>query len=70
MSFHNSFGVSHKSYEIFKGLRQDNLKDYLLTGIENRKKDVGKDDSKINETLFFYPFIGLLNKLATEVVKE
>lgn len=68
MSFKNSFGVSDASYNLFKEIREDNLMDYLLTGINERKEDVGKEDSDINETMFFYPLRGLLNKLASKVV--
>lgn len=68
MSFKKSFGVSQKSLEVFKNNRVQSLRDYILTGLEERKKDINDNDARVEETLFFYPFIGLLNKLASEVV--
>lgn len=68
MSFSKSFGASSSSISLFKKIRKENLIDYALTGIEERKKDVGDDSSLIDETLFFYPLVGLLNRLASEVV--
>ncbi|WP_026914893.1 hypothetical protein [Christiangramia portivictoriae] len=68
--FFKSFGVSQNSYEVFKTMRNENLKDYLLRGLSEREKDLNSHDSPIEETLFFYPFIGLLNELASKVAQK
>lgn len=67
MDFSKSFGISSSSYEVFKEIRNENLQEYLLKGLEERKKDVNDNKSKLEETLFFYPFTGLLNELGSKV---
>lgn len=46
------------------------LSDSLIKGLQN-KKDVDKvsDETDLEETLFFYPLVGLLHKLAFEISK-
>ncbi len=70
LDFNKSFGVSSASYEVFKEIRNENIHDYLLQGLHDRKKDVNDTASSLEETLFFYPFIGLLNELAAKVVNQ
>jgi hypothetical protein len=58
------FGIDTEAYEKFKNLRTENIKDYLRQGLKAFYK---KEDKQIEETLFFYPLIGILNKLAYEL---
>lgn len=68
MNFNKSFGISSSAYELFKDIRGENLKDYLLIGLKERKKDVDDTSSVIEETLFFYPLVGILNEYASKVI--
>jgi hypothetical protein len=62
----NSFAISEEAYLKFKELRNLNLSNYLEYGIKSNKKREGQ---KIEETLFFYPLIGLLNSLSFELAQ-
>ena len=53
--------ISNDAYAVFKEMREDNISDYLVRGLRSFYK---KDNSPIVETLFFYPLIGILNKLS------
>ena len=63
--FRDYFNVSQKSLEVFKNQINNYLKDYLDEGLEyNQKLDEAEEnDKEIEETLFFYPIIGTINKL-------
>lgn len=60
----NEFNINTKAYNKFKEKRSLKLVDYLDAGIKSYYKS---EEDKIEETLFFYPFIGLLNELAIEL---
>ena len=47
-------------------LDKDDLKEFLERGIKEKQAEM-ESDRKIEETLFFYPLIGVLNKLAREI---
>ena len=50
---------------------QEKVNEYLKDGINRRQQelaDMNASDS-LDETLFFYPFVGLLNELAREISK-
>ncbi|MBZ9621289.1 hypothetical protein, partial [Psychroflexus lacisalsi] len=53
-----------KSYSVFKSLRSEGLTDLITRGINAYHKT---KDTNIGETLFFYPLIGVMNKLAFEL---
>ena len=59
-----NFGIDNSAYLKFKGMRSLNIKDFLEQGLEAFYKTPEKH---IEETLFFYPLIGILNKLAFEL---
>jgi len=49
-----------------KDFIKDEMKDELLLGINDRLKELnGETESQINESLFFYPLVGILSGLAT-----
>lgn len=53
--------IDHKAYSVFKNVRESGIQEFLIRGIHAYYK---KPNSKISETLFFYPLIGILNKLS------
>ena len=59
-----AFNIELQAYSLFKGMRDEDIKEYLLRGIKSFYK---KDEQHIEETLFFYPLIGILNKLSFEL---
>lgn len=63
----SEFGIDRKAYEIFKGMRHEKIKDLIVLGIRAFNK---KGESPIEETIFFYPLIGILHSLAVELSKK
>ena len=55
------YGIDPNAYDLFKEMRSENLPSYLKRGLNTFHKD---KTSNIEETLFFYPLIGVLNSLA------
>lgn len=76
MNYHNyfrdKFGADVSIFEDVNNLLlADDLNEYLKGGIEVRSKEIdamGAGD-EIDETLFFYPIVGLLNSMAREISK-
>ena len=69
MKFVDYFTVSPKALQVFKLQVNKDLRDYLEQGIEFNHKldgDIGKDE-EIEESLFFYPLIGVINNLTKEL---
>lgn len=69
LNFRNCFGVSNKSIKVFNEIKSDDLIDFLMQGVDNLRLDTVEDDA-LGETLFFFPLIGKLNELATEIVNK
>jgi hypothetical protein len=59
-----NFGIDNSAYLKFKNMRSLNIQDFLEQGLKAFYKSPEKH---IEETLFFYPLIGILNKLAFEL---
>ncbi|MCD5382776.1 hypothetical protein LR002_01495 [Candidatus Gracilibacteria bacterium] len=57
----SKFIIEPSAYQVFKDTREKGIKDYLIRGIKAYYK---KNDVYIEESLFFYPLIGILNKLS------
>ena len=55
------FIIELSAYKVFKNTREDGIKDFLVRGINAYHKE---NDMYIEESLFFYPLIGILNKLS------
>ena len=55
------FIIEPSAYQVFQDTRDSGIKDYLIRGIKAYHK---KNDVYIEESLFFYPLIGILNKLS------
>jgi len=58
------YNIELKAWETFRRLRGDNIREYLKRGIKAYYKN---SEKHIEETLFFYPLIGILNKLSFEL---
>ena len=54
---------------INKLFTEENVKEYLKEGIDRKRQELADMSAKdiIDETLFFYPLIGMLNELAREI---
>lgn len=63
-SYKNNFGLDINLKNVSKIIHQD-IDELFDKGVRYRKTKVEEDDS-INETLFFYPLIGVLNELGNE----
>jgi hypothetical protein len=55
------FIIEPNAYDEFQKIREEGIKDFLLRGINAYYK---KKEDYIEESLFFYPLIGILNKLS------
>lgn len=66
IDFIDEFGISKKSLKVFDKNKSSDLEDFIMAGLDAAKKD-SNDDEALSETLFFYPLIGKLNELASEI---
>ena len=69
--FANTFNASRKFSTEAKECCKKDLQEYTKQGLEAKQKDLdawgsGKD-VEIEETLFFYPLVAVLNRLALEI---
>jgi hypothetical protein len=70
-SFKNNFGVETSSFDIAKSecLKNNDLETYTSKGMEQKLKEVSKDDV-IEETMFFYPLVGMINELSNVIFEN
>lgn len=66
LNFKDEFGISTASLKVFDNHKSTDLEDYIMAGLDEAKKDSDENEA-LSETLFFYPLIGKLNELATEI---
>jgi hypothetical protein len=66
MNFNDEFGISQASLKVFEEMKSYDLEDCVMEGLDRVKAD-SNDDEPLSETLFFYPLVGKLNELATEI---
>lgn len=68
-SYVNKFDAERSKWEIVQKWCQRDIKNYLTDGINNKKEEIEQTgaEPKIEETLFFYPFVGILNMVAQKV---
>ena len=69
-NFTDNFGVDSKSVRIVKDNCRRDLANYLKNGIASKLDDVDDRDKEVDETLFFYPLIGVLNEIESEIAKD
>lgn len=67
ISIKSKFMIEPSAYKVFQEIRDNDIKDFLVRGIKAYYK---KDDTKIEESLFFYPLIGILNRLANALANN
>ena len=66
-SFEDKLGISSNAIKIAEEVCRDYLPSFLAEGIEMKKTEGFKPKKKLEETLFFYPLLGVLNNLAHEI---
>jgi hypothetical protein len=67
----NDFGIKKEAYDKFKEMRSDQLLVFLKKGVELKvESEGGNSNIEIEESLFFYPLIGVLNKLALKLATK
>lgn len=64
--FKSNFGVTERSLKIVRDKYSRDLKTYLSRGLEQKMKDVSEDD-RIDESLFFFPLVGMVRALINEI---
>ena len=62
-------GVDAKSIQIAKDVCYRDLLTFANRGLRNRLNEVDATD-EIEETLFFYPLVGVLNVLAEAICEQ
>ena len=65
---HDEFGIDKTLFQLADQCFNQDLEVYVEKGVELKlaSGDVSKDD-KIEETLFFYPIIGVMNDLSHKI---
>lgn len=70
-NFSNNFGINPVHLKRYKEILLEDAMEFLKSGIEEKKKDLqGNNDIALEETLFFYPLIGGLNRLSYKIYTE
>ncbi|NIJ45134.1 hypothetical protein FHR24_001573 [Wenyingzhuangia heitensis] len=62
----NEIGLSNNSIEMFNKLKNHDQLDHIINGVQLLKKDT-IDTDVIDQTLFFYPIIGLIYEISSEL---
>ena len=71
ISLSRDFGIDQSSLDLLKGYSNDDFFTYIEKGVglKFQSGDVGKEDV-IEETLFFYPIIGMMNDLSSRICER
>jgi hypothetical protein len=71
ISLSNEFGIDNSSIKLAVASFNKDLKTYIEKGVELKlnSMDVSKDDI-IEEPLFFYPIIGVINDLSDQICAQ
>jgi hypothetical protein len=70
-NYYQHFGIDGKGFGAYKELLKSRVKSDLIDGIRQKMAEVeGNADVNITETLFFYPLIGAINRLANSIQKN
>lgn len=65
LDFANEFALDTRRYAIFKKVLKAGLPIYLVEGVDEMQEEMSTEvDGRLQETLFFMPLKGALNKLA------
>ena len=70
-SYVNKFSAEPSKWNLVKQCCEKDIKKYLKDGITQKKEELHQTgtEPKIEETLFFYPLVGILNQMAQELYK-
>jgi hypothetical protein len=63
----NTFGIKPGVIDLFRSTRNDFLEEYLNYGIKEKINSAQDAKLPISEGMFFYPLVGLINKLGTDL---
>ena len=70
-NYYQYFGIDGKGFAEYKDILKSRLKSDLIDGIRQKMAEVeGNEEVNITETLFFYPLIGAINRLAFSIQKN
>lgn len=69
--FYNNFSTDNGILNKVKDICKDNLLEYAKSGLENKKEELNSYGmpETLDETLFFYPLVGMLNNLSRRISK-
>ena len=69
-SFSRKFDSNPAHIDKYKEIIKKDLEDKLNDGLKEKEKELyGNKNAELEETLFFYPLVGVLNNLAFEISK-
>lgn len=68
-SFYNNFDIDRSIMDKVKQLCYRDIRTYLENGITLKKDEITQDgaDDKLEETLFFYPLVGIINAVVRTI---
>ena len=68
-SFYNNFDIDRSVLYKVKELCYRDIKTYLENGISIKKEEIIQDgaDDNLEETLFFYPLVGIINAVVRNI---
>jgi len=70
-NFTHHFGVNPSHLSNYRQMLQEDLMEYLKSGQQLKLKELaGNQDVNVEETFFFYPLTGALNRLAFKIATE
>ena len=70
-NYYQHFGIDGKGFGEYRELLKSRVKSDLIDGIRQKMAEVeGNEEVNITETLFFYPLIGAINRLAFSIQKN
>lgn len=70
-NFYENFGINPKNLDKYKNLVKDNIANDLVSGMKEKISEANDNtDINIEETLFFYPLKGCINKLAFQIYND
>ena len=68
-SFYDNFDVDRSIMSKVKDLCYRDIRTYLDNGLAIKKSEISKDgaDDNLEETLFFYPLVGIINAVVRNI---
>lgn len=69
-NYYSKFGAKQEDFKALLETMKGDIKMFLKAGIEDKLGEVEQKNIKIEESLFFYSIVGLLNKVALQLLKQ